>query len=168
MSFYEFVRSLKSKNPNSIIFVRCGAFFTCIGEDAIIAENVLGLKRTCFSKQKCKCGIPAIYTENNLEQLENKLKKAEYRIIIYNEMEEGTIEFNDKKYGLLWEHKGYAIISEKRKCLNCLECNSNTYDNKNQILKLKAEIESLSKEVNKFIEEYENKRRDKANHYHQD
>ena len=153
MSFYDFVQTLKAKNPNKLIFVRCGVFFTCIGKDAIIAEKILGLKRTCFSKQICKCGIPALYTEKNLEKLEEKLKNVNYGILIYNEMKEGEFEYNNKKYGLIWEHKGNELIEEKRKSLNCLECNNNSYKSKIELLKLKQEIEKLSKEIDGFIEQ---------------
>ena len=153
MSFYDFVQTLKAKNPNKLIFVRCGVFFTCIGKDAIIAEKILRLKRTCFSKQICKCGMPAIYTEKNLEKLEEKLKNVDYGILIYNEMEEGDVEYNDKKYGLIWEHKGNKTIEEKRDCLNCLECNSNSYETKIEIEKLKQEVEKLSKEIDEFYEQ---------------
>lgn len=153
MSFYNFVQSLKAKNPNKIIFVRCGVFFTCIGKDAIIAEKILRLKRTCFSKQICKCGIPAIYTEKNLDKLEEKLKNVNYGILIYNEMEEGEFEYNDKKYGLIWEHKGNKIIEEKRDCLNCLECNNNSYVTKIELEKMKQEVEKLSKEIDEFYEQ---------------
>ena len=153
MSFYELVQTLKAKNPNKLIFVRCGVFFTCIGKDAIIAEKILGLRRTCFSKQICKCGIPALYTEKNLDKLEEKLKNVDYGILIYNEMEEGKFEYNNKKYGLIWEHKGNKIIEEKRKSLNCLECHNNSYESKIELLKLKQEVEKLSREIDEFVEQ---------------
>jgi len=167
LNFYDFVKAIKVKHPNKIVFVRCGVFFTCIGEDAIIAEKILGLKRTCFSKQICKCGIPALYTEKNLDKLEEKLKNVNYGIVIYNEMERGEFEYNNKKYSLLWEHKGNNLIEEKRKCLNCLECNTNTYEAKMEILKLKEEVEKLSKEINELIDKQKN-RKINTNHYHQD
>lgn len=152
MNFYDFVKSLKEKHPNKIVFVRCGVFFTCIGEDAIIAEKILGLKRTCFSKQICKCGMPALYTEKNLDKLEEKLKDVNYGIVIYNETERGELEYNNKRYSLLWEHKGNSIIEEKRKCLNCFECNSNSYEIKTEILRLKEEIKKLDNEINDIIQ----------------
>ena len=37
------MQTLKAKNPNKLIFVRYGVFFTCIGKDAIIAEKILRL-----------------------------------------------------------------------------------------------------------------------------
>ena len=54
MNFYEFAEILKKQNPNKIVFIKTGAFFNCIGKDAIIAEKQLGLKRTCFAKGICK------------------------------------------------------------------------------------------------------------------
>lgn len=159
MNFYDFVKSIKTKNPNKIVFVRCGVFFTCLGEDAIIAEKILGLKRTCFSKQICKCWIPAIDTKKTLDKLEEKLKNVNYGVVIYNQVEEGEFEYNNKKYDLIWEHEGNEIIEEKRKALNCFDCYSNYLKREIEILKLKDEVEKLSKEINEFVAEEEKKRK---------
>ena len=110
MSFYDFVKKLKSKHPNKIIFVKCGVFFVCIGEDALIASEVLGLKRTCFSKQICRCGMPVTFIKNDLGKLNEKVKDIKYAMIIYDEMENGEFEYNNKKYGVLWEHIVNRII----------------------------------------------------------
>ena len=71
MSFYDFVKRIKSRNKDKITFVKCGVFFVCIGEDALIASEVLGLKKTCFSKQICKCGMPVSEVVNNLQKIDN-------------------------------------------------------------------------------------------------
>ena len=68
-------------------------------------------------------------------------------------MEEGKFEYNNKKYGLIWEHKGNKIIEEKRKSLNCLECHNNSYESKIELLKLKQEVEKLSREIDEFVEQ---------------
>lgn len=68
MKFYDFVQYLKRLYPKTIIFVKCGAFFNVIGKDAIIVEEIFNLKRTCFSKGICKCGIPVQYWQTNSEK----------------------------------------------------------------------------------------------------
>ena len=156
MSFYEFVKMLKKINPNKIVFVKCGVFFSCIGADAIIAEKVLNLKRTCFSKQICKCGLPVLYIRNNIDKLEEKVKDTGYGIIIYDEMEGGEFEYKDKKYGVLWEHKGDCIIEEKRKCTNCLECKNNVYVKETCKYTLdREEYEKEKRETKIFIKKIE-------------
>ena len=69
MNFYEFAEILKRQNPKKIVFIKTGAFFNCIGRDAIIAEKYLGLKRTCFAKGICKCGMPVQYWRMHIEKI---------------------------------------------------------------------------------------------------
>ena len=66
---------------------------------------------------------------------------------------------NNKKYDLIWEHEGNEIIEEKRKALNCFDCYSNYLKREIEILKLKDEVEKLSKEINEFVAEEEKKRK---------
>ncbi|MEI3392117.1 MAG: hypothetical protein V8R39_03370 [Clostridia bacterium] len=44
-------------------------------------------------------------------------------------------------------------MKKKRDCLNCLECNSNSYETKIELEKLKQEVEKLSKEIDEFYEQ---------------
>ena len=76
MNFYEFAEILKKQNPNKIVFIKTGAFFNCIGKDAIIAEKQLGLKRTCFAKGICKCGMPVQYWRKHIEKIKPECQRC--------------------------------------------------------------------------------------------
>ena len=98
MNFYEFAEILKRQNPKKIVFIKTGAFFNCIGRDAIIAEKYLGLKRTCFAKGICKCGMPVQYWRMHIEK------------IIYVMNSKRYIKFSEKiddilKYTIGWMKK---------------------------------------------------------------
>lgn len=135
MKFYNFIENLKSLYPETIIFVKCGAFFNVIGKDAIMAEDIFELKRTCFAKGICKCGIPVQYWQTNSEKIKNKIEEKGNSVIIINEVEDGRYEYNNKRYDIIYEYKGkYKEKSQE----SCEFCKRNTYKivtNKNTIKK---------------------------------
>ena len=59
-SFYNIAKELEvaQENKGYLIVIRCGAFFTSIGANAIALSNELGLKLTCWKKGLCKAGVP--------------------------------------------------------------------------------------------------------------
>ncbi|MBP9922075.1 MAG: hypothetical protein KBF09_02900, partial [Clostridia bacterium] len=59
-SFYNIAKELEvaQENEGYLIVIRCGAFFTSIGVNAIALSNELGLKLTCLKKGLCKAGVP--------------------------------------------------------------------------------------------------------------
>lgn len=161
MSFYQFVQELKEENPNKVIFVKTGAFFNCIGKDAIIAENVLGLRRTCFAKGLCKCGWPVKFVREKKAVIDKKVKEQKFNIIIYDEMEDGKYEYNGKKYGILYKHEGEKINNTKE--INCKECNKNIYSKdtkdtnvftikREEFENIKNEIKYLKEEIDKIYQ----------------
>ena len=175
MKFYEFVLELQKLNKNKVVFVKSGVFFNSIGRDAIILEKVLRLKRTCVTKGICKVGLPTNYVRENFSEIKGKLEKNNIGFIFYDEMKNGNLIFNDRKYGILFEGEG-EVINEERKCINCLNCNNNVYLKKlnndkkiNENIKeytLKKEdyiliLEILENVLNSFKEKLENKENNK-------
>ena len=126
MKFYEFILELQKLNKNKVVFVKSGVFFNSIGRDAIILEKVLRLKRTCVTKGICKVGLPINYVRENFSKIKEKLEKNNIGFVFYDEMKNGNLIFNDRKYGILFEGEG-GVINEERKCINCLNCNNNVY-----------------------------------------
>lgn len=156
MSFYEFAEKLKNENPNKIVFIKTGAFFNCIGKDAIIAEKVLGLKRTCFAKGICKCGMPVQYWREHIENVKKTAQEKNIGIIIYDEIKNGRYKYNDKEYDILLNEDGEYLEIEKPKCKDCF--NSVYYkENKdtNYYYIKREEFEELSNSVKKILEDIE-------------
>ena len=54
MKFEQGMIILKKENPQHIIITKCGIFYYAIGNDALILEKVLKLKKICFKKYICK------------------------------------------------------------------------------------------------------------------
>lgn len=149
MKFYEFILELQKLNKNKVVFVKSGVFFNSIGRDAIILEKVLRLKRTCVTKGICKVGLPTNYVKENFSEIKEKLEKNNIGFVFYDEMKNGNLIFNDRKYGILFEGEG-KVINEERKCINCLNCNNNVF-----LKKLNND-----KKINENIKEYTLKKED--------
>lgn len=152
MNFYEFAEILKKQNPNKIVFIKTGAFFNCIGKDAIIAEKQLGLKRTCFAKGICKCGMPVQYRRKHIENIKKEAKQKNIGIIIYDEVKGGNFKYKEKEYGIILNENGEYKEEQKQECTKCP--NNQYYKEKNEMNKYtieKEEFEKLKSDVKKIL-----------------
>ena len=97
-SFYNIAKELEvaQENEGYLIVIRCGAFFTSIGANAIALSNELGLKLTCWKKGLCKAGVPI----NALYNYVKRLDSLGYNYVIYNYSKDEIIN-NGKKYACL-------------------------------------------------------------------
>ena len=103
--------ALKIKNEGKIMFVKTGAFYVAVAEDAIWLHENLKLKCTCFKEHICKVGVPIASIEKYLE----KLDKLGTSYIVYS--------FNKEKAELKIEYeKAGKRHKEKRYNCNCLYC----------------------------------------------
>lgn len=156
MNFYEFAEILKKQNPNKIVFIKTGAFFNCIGKDAIIAEKQLGLKRTCFAKGICKCGMPVQYWRKHIEKIKKEANQKNIGIIIYDEIKGGRFKYKEKEYDILLDENGE--YEEKIKP-ECKQCTNNQYykeeKNTNKYTIEKEEFEKLKTDVKKILDNIE-------------
>lgn len=80
MSFSRMFNLLKEKEDGKVVFVRCGHFYIAIEEDAVLLNDLLNLKCTCFRENTCKVGFPV----NSIEKYINKLKKLKYGYAVYD------------------------------------------------------------------------------------
>ena len=158
VKFYEFIEYLEKINPDKVIMVKSGAFFNAIGRDAIVLERVLGLKRTCHAKFLCKCGLPVTYVRENMETLKNRLKEKNISIAIYDEVNTGRYEYNNKKYDVIFELEGESI-KENRKNIDCINCKNHVYNkNINKYVIEKEDFEKIMKNIKTVIENVINKK----------
>ena len=158
MNFYEFIESLQKQTPDKIVMVKNGAFFNSIGKDAIVLENILGLKRTCYARGLCKCGMPVSYVRENMEKVIKRLKEKNISIVIYDEKKDGRFKYKNKTFDVLFELDGDSI-KEERKCLNCLECENNKYEKDTNKYTIEKEIiEDIKKEFKEEILKILNKK----------
>ena len=110
MKFVERIEELQKENEGIIIIVKNGIFFIGIGKDAIILNELLGLKLTCMKPKQCKVGFLVKNVEKYIKLLSEKGKS--FKIFIKNdkdEMEE------------IYRFIGDSIYEDKQ-CLECGKC----------------------------------------------
>ena len=105
------INILRQKHKEEILLINAGAFYIAIEEDAVLLNNKLKLKCSCFQKNTCKVGVPI----NSLEKYLEKIQKLGYSYIVYN--------FNKKEQELkiVKKYEGKKNRT-KRKNINCLLC----------------------------------------------
>lgn len=113
MKFSKRIEELKNKEENKgkIILVRCGIFIIAIGNDAILLNNLYGLKVTCFKENVCKIGIPVSFALKYLDLIEEK----GYSYVLYDYGKDSKelipqYTFDGKKN------------TEEKTCKQCKEC----------------------------------------------
>ena len=111
MSCSQMINILRQKHKEEILLINAGAFYIAIEEDAVLLNNKLKLKCSCFQKNTCKVGIPI----NSLNKYLEKIRKLGYSYIVYN--------FNkqEQELKIIKKYEGKKNRT-KRKNINCLLC----------------------------------------------
>lgn len=113
MKFSERIEEIKNieENKGKIILVRCGIFIIAIGSDAILLNELYGLKVTCFKENVCKVGIPVSFALKYLDLIEEK--GYSYALYDYGK--------NTKELVKQYNFEGEKNTKEEY-CKNCKEC----------------------------------------------
>lgn len=140
MSFSVMLDLLKQKSKGSIVLVKLGAFYVAVGEDAVILNQKLNLKCTCFKKQICKVGFPV----NTLEEYIQKLEKQPYSYVVYNyDKQAEELKIVKEKVG--------RNKKESNQNINCMKCKG--VDKLKKIYGDKQYISAFVKLIEKKVEE---------------
>lgn len=113
MKFSEKMEELKNKEENKgkIVLVRCGIFVIAIGNDAMLLNNLYGLKVTCFKENICKVGVPVGSILKYLDLIEEN----GYSYILY--------DYGKNTKELISQYKFEGKENPKQeKCKECIEC----------------------------------------------
>jgi len=111
MSFSNMLEILQEKNKGKIVLVKLGVFYIATGKDAVLLNNKLDLKCTCFKNNVCKIGIPINALDKYIEEL-NQIKYS-YIIYDYNKENNELIEI-ESKIG-----KQNKLVDNNINCLKC-------------------------------------------------
>ena len=111
MSFSNMLEILQEKNKGKIVLVKLGVFYIATGKDAVLLNNKLDLKCTCFKNNVCKIGIPINALDKYIEEL-NQIKYS-YIIYDYNKENNELIEI-ESKIG-----KQNKLVDTNINCLKC-------------------------------------------------
>ena len=110
MKFVERIEELQKENEGIIVIVKNGIFFIGIGKDAIILNELLGLKLTCMKPKQCKVGFLVKNVEKYIKLLSEKGKS--FKIFIKNDKDE-----MEEIYRFIGDS-----IYDDRECLECVKC----------------------------------------------
>lgn len=126
MTFSDKILELQKENPNEVIFIKNGIFFVAVGKDAILLNQKLNLKCTCFKNEICKVGFLVKSAEKYIKKM--KEEDISFKMYILNE---------DKDEELIIEHKGKLENKYKQQSLKCSECKNRKETDEDIIEKIK-------------------------------
>ena len=114
------MKKLQKDDKGKIVICNLGNFYIAIGRDAVLLNNLIGLKVSCIETGICKVGFPI----NSLEKYTGKLIEKRYGFIVYYfDQEKEEIKpiiscRGEKKNELEYEN------------INCFTCFKNTKKHK--------------------------------------
>ena len=79
MAFSQMMEILQEKNKGKIVICNIGNFYVAIGADAVLLNNLIDLKVSCFKPEICKVGFPI----NALEKYTDLIQEKDYSYIVY-------------------------------------------------------------------------------------
>ena len=116
MGFSRMIELLQLKNKGKIVICNAGNFYIAVGKDAVLLNNLLNLKVTCFRTEICKVGFPI----NSLEKYTDLIQQKEYSYIVYYfDKEKSNLEILEQYVG-----KNKNEIKEEN--INCYMCKKST------------------------------------------
>ena len=116
MGFSRMIELLQLKNKGKIVICNAGNFYIAVGKDAVLLNNLLNLKVTCFRTEICKVGFPI----NSLEKYTDLIQQKEYSYIVYYfDKEKSNLEILEQYVG-----KNKNKIKEEN--INCYMCKKST------------------------------------------
>ena len=125
MKLVEEIKKLQNDNTGKIIMVKNGIFFVAIGKDAIILNDILGLKLTCMRKGLCKVG----FLVKNVEKYIKKMESIGNSFALYVKDEKENLE-------QIYNFEG-TKTEETKECKNCKECLNKKEDEKDILERVK-------------------------------
>ena len=112
MGFSKMIELLQVKNKGKIVICNAGNFYIAIGKDAILLNNILDLKLSCFKLETCKVGFPI----QSLEKYTDLIQEKEYSYIVY------FFNKEEEELEILMDYKGKKVNPIKENRSNCYIC----------------------------------------------
>ena len=114
MGFSQMMELLQVKNKGEIVLCNAGNFYIAIGKDAVLLNELLGLKLGCLKPEMCKVGFPI----SSLEKYIDKIQEKRYSYIVYyfdqqKEELEVLMEYKGKKKNEVKEERKNWYICSK-------------------------------------------------------
>lgn len=130
----------KSTYKNYLLLIKCGNFYVCLNEDAIVFNNIFKYK-VIENSNFIKCGFPL----SSLSKIEKKLEEFEVNYVVINSDIVEKEKFDDNKYKNYLSSNNYDILLNRINKINCiLKDNLNN----NNIISILDDIESIVCKIN--------------------
>ena len=145
MSFGQMMEILQRKNKGKIVICNAGEFYLAVGKDAVLLNELLGLKTVCLKPEICKVGFPI----TSLEKYTDLLQEKDYSYIVY------YLDKQKTELEVILDYDGKKTNKLEYENRNCYICSKGTskYKKPNQY------IQALAKLYEKEEKENEDKRR---------
>jgi len=155
MGFSKMIELLQIKNKGKIVLANSGTFYIAIGRDAVLLNELLGLKVTCMSPEICKVGFPII----SLEKYTDILQEKGYSFIVY------YFNRDTEELEILIDYEGKHKNNTERQNINCYICKHSTKYYKADDKYVKAVARLYAKENKELQGKEENKKEEKKKWY---
>lgn len=106
------IELLQIKHKGMIILCGLGAFYLARGKDAILLNEIAGLRLSCMETEICKVGFPIASLEKYTDIIE---EKGYGYIVYYFDAKTERLEMLKTKYG----KKKNEIKAERNNCYIC-------------------------------------------------
>lgn len=141
MGFSKMMELLQIKNKGKIVICNCGNFYISVGKDAILLNQLLNLKLSCFKPEVCKIGFPI----TALEKYTELICQRKYSFIVY------FFDKEKQELEVVQEYNGKYINNLKEEKNNCYLCSGNLkyYKREDEYIHAVAKLYQNEIETNK-------------------
>ena len=102
------IELLQKKEKGKIVFCNSGNFYVAIGKDAVLLNNLIGLKVSCIKPEICKVGFPI----SSLEKYTEILTEKRYGFVVYyfdKEIKDNEESERKRKRKICFQNKNKKI-----------------------------------------------------------
>ena len=110
------MKILQKREKGKIIICNLGRYNIAIGKDAIILNNLIGLKINCIKPEICKVGFPI----SSLEKYTNLLVEKRYSFIVY------YFDQEKEELNIFESYEGKNKNTLEIENMNCYICSNST------------------------------------------
>ena len=142
MGFSKMMELLQTKEKGRIVFCNMGNFYVAIGKDAVLLNQLIDIKVSCFKEEICKVGFPII----SLEKYTDKIEEKQYSYVIY------YFDQKREKLEILKRYNGKRENKILQENINCYICskNINKYKKQDKYIQALTELYQKGQESNKL------------------
>ena len=114
MGFSKMKELLQQKEKDKIVICNMGNFYVSIGKDAVLLNQLIDIKVSCFKEEICKVGFPIM----SLEKYTDKIEEKQYSYVVY------YFDQKSEKLEILKRYNGKRQNNMLLENTNCYICSN--------------------------------------------